>query len=529
MNNKDPRGSSYGNRVVLNLTGFVLAAVLWAIDTGVVEAVPAFARKYDMTCNVCHTRQPRLNAFGQRFAENGYQLPGTEDGGVTLKQMLGGELNAVTLDDVSNFFAVRLRADIQKASFDETTAAMEEQNTSDDVDIVFPRTINLFFAGTATENMSFFFEAEYDTQDEAEKFLRFERSFIAFDNIGGHQMANFKIGQFDPSSFFSFPTHRQQINPIKLSGETDKFPPSIGRIPLLPLAFASKMFGLTTGPDTGGTGSTGSFNPGGSGAVDTYDGNGDDGLSILPFEPYLFNAPVQKGATIYGRPFGTSFLYQIGVAQNDTADNEQDTRWDTYAMLRFDHMWGDYTAFQISGFYYNAPDAARAALAPPPRNGDIVFSKDTLDWKRYGIGTRLQYKYLDIYATAIWDEIDDPEFGNNVVDTSEWETDAFGASVEVDWLLTQKWMLGARYDYMETGGLEKLPVPFRAPGDKDINSDASFLALIAKYYMSPNIGLYGRAHFNLESTENLPNALGGETSPATNLESIYTIGIDMAF
>jgi hypothetical protein len=44
------------------------------------QAVPAFARKYDVTCNVCHTRQPRLNAYGQRFLENGYQLPGTEDG-----------------------------------------------------------------------------------------------------------------------------------------------------------------------------------------------------------------------------------------------------------------------------------------------------------------------------------------------------------------------------------------------------------------------------------------------------------------
>jgi len=193
-------------------------------------------------------------------------------------------------------------------------------------------------------------------------------------------------------------------------------------------------------------------------------------------------------------------------------------------------MWGDYTAFQVSGFYYNAPDAARAALAPPPLAGEIVFSNDTLDWKRYGIGARLQYKYVDIYAAAIWDEIDDPDFGNNVVNTSEWETDAFGASVEINWLLTQKWMLGARYDYMETGGLSKLPVPFRDPaGDPDINSDASFIALLAKYYMTPSIGLYGRAHFNLESTENLPNALGGETNPATNLESMYTVGIDMAF
>lgn len=61
------------------------------------QAVPAFARKYNTNCMDWHTAPPMLNAFGQRFLENGYQLPGIEDGGSTGKKKLG-DLN---LDDVN--------------------------------------------------------------------------------------------------------------------------------------------------------------------------------------------------------------------------------------------------------------------------------------------------------------------------------------------------------------------------------------------------------------------------------------------
>ncbi len=40
------------------------------------EAIPAFARKYEASCQTCHaTVWPKLNPFGQRFKENGYQYP----------------------------------------------------------------------------------------------------------------------------------------------------------------------------------------------------------------------------------------------------------------------------------------------------------------------------------------------------------------------------------------------------------------------------------------------------------------------
>lgn len=41
-------------------------------------AIPAFARKYNMSCLTCHQPFPKLKAYGEDFAANGFQLPGKE-------------------------------------------------------------------------------------------------------------------------------------------------------------------------------------------------------------------------------------------------------------------------------------------------------------------------------------------------------------------------------------------------------------------------------------------------------------------
>lgn len=42
------------------------------------NAIPAFAKKYGFNCMMCHTAYPKLNDWGQRFRDNGYQLPGQQ-------------------------------------------------------------------------------------------------------------------------------------------------------------------------------------------------------------------------------------------------------------------------------------------------------------------------------------------------------------------------------------------------------------------------------------------------------------------
>ena len=60
------------------------------------DAVPAYARKYQMSCTQCHTAWPLLNAYGRQFKLNGYvRTPGgaegvetSQDGSLAFEKML---------------------------------------------------------------------------------------------------------------------------------------------------------------------------------------------------------------------------------------------------------------------------------------------------------------------------------------------------------------------------------------------------------------------------------------------------------
>jgi len=483
----------------------VALVMMFLVEIVDANAVPAFARKYQANCALCHTSEPRLTVFGQQFKENGYQMPGSSDGGDTAKTVLEGAQGPVTIDNISNIMSMRIRADVQRASFEQVTNEMKAENVREQWDIDVPRIVNLFFGGTATKNLSYFLETEFNTQEGGEPAVKFERAFLIFSNLGGKQsVANVKVGAFDPSGLFSFPTHRQQINPVGPAADTRTFPPTLNRIPLLPLAFASKMFGLTKGL--------------------SYEG--EDNYAILPVEPFLYNAPVQTSVSIYGRPlgFGSGFMYQLGVAINDkvsTSAQDKANRYDTYVMGRYDWTMLGGKAFQASAFYYNAPDAAISTLN---MGGTIVYARNSTDINRYGVGARGQWGRWDIYGAYIIDEIDKPIF-TGMAANSQWEETGKGASLEADWRMNNHWMLGLRYDWMTPGGLKQLPMG----STEQLNINASFLAPIVKYYPRPNIGLYARAHFNLESSAKTPIGGGTAEHPLTNLKSLVSLGMDMAF
>lgn len=58
------------------LTITLASAALVVVFSESALAIPAFARKHGFNCNMCHVAFPKLNDFGQRFRDNGYQIPG---------------------------------------------------------------------------------------------------------------------------------------------------------------------------------------------------------------------------------------------------------------------------------------------------------------------------------------------------------------------------------------------------------------------------------------------------------------------
>jgi hypothetical protein len=56
-------------------------------------AIPAFARKYQTSCQTCHVAIPALTPFGEAFRQNGYRFPDGQDAEMTKSQpiQLGAE------------------------------------------------------------------------------------------------------------------------------------------------------------------------------------------------------------------------------------------------------------------------------------------------------------------------------------------------------------------------------------------------------------------------------------------------------
>ena len=50
-----------------------LLAMSWVVPEPV-EAIPAFARRYELPCHFCHEGYPQLSVLGEQFKERGYRL-----------------------------------------------------------------------------------------------------------------------------------------------------------------------------------------------------------------------------------------------------------------------------------------------------------------------------------------------------------------------------------------------------------------------------------------------------------------------
>ena len=56
---------------------FIFPTLIMSVNETV--AIPAFARKYRISCNACHVAVPKLKEYGENFAGNGFVLPDGEE------------------------------------------------------------------------------------------------------------------------------------------------------------------------------------------------------------------------------------------------------------------------------------------------------------------------------------------------------------------------------------------------------------------------------------------------------------------
>ena len=123
------------------------ATTITVLDVGSAMAIPAFARQYDLQCNVCHTRPPRLNRFGEQFHMMGFQIPSAA--------RPGGLVGSLKEDGPIKTLIDSLALRIEDGLFEYTESPHETETK-----FAPPDEITLFVARSLAPDLSFFVEIE---------------------------------------------------------------------------------------------------------------------------------------------------------------------------------------------------------------------------------------------------------------------------------------------------------------------------------------------------------------------------------
>ena len=140
------------------------------------NAIPAYARQYNLSCASCHSPVPKLTSFGSAFEANGFQLKGME-----------GENNTVQTEDSSLSLLRELPVAIRLDGF-ARIRPNEEQKT----DIEWPFVMKIFSSGQIKRDISYFF---YFLMNEGGSITGVEDAFLFFNDIAGSKL-DITVGQF---------------------------------------------------------------------------------------------------------------------------------------------------------------------------------------------------------------------------------------------------------------------------------------------------------------------------------------------
>ena len=143
------------------LTGALFVVLI----TPPASAIPAFARKYQTSCQTCHIGFPKLNAFGEAFRLNGYRMPKETEDQIKMKPVsLGADAykrmwpRAIYPSDLPG--QVPLAFNVKMASVYASSVDSSGRHLTQN-DFQFPQEANLFAGGTLGEHMSFLTEVTW--------------------------------------------------------------------------------------------------------------------------------------------------------------------------------------------------------------------------------------------------------------------------------------------------------------------------------------------------------------------------------
>ncbi len=178
--------------------------VIWPCPDA--EAIPAFARKYETSCQTCHIAYPKLNPFGEAFRLRGYHLPDeTEDLIKEVPVSLGAPSykkvwpQTVWPSDMAGTVPVSLGMTL--TSYTQRVSEEDEKETIKN-DFRFPEEFEIFSGGTLGESLSFFGEIAFEPETEEGHSgveIELEHAQLNINGpFGSGQAFNVKVGRFTP-------------------------------------------------------------------------------------------------------------------------------------------------------------------------------------------------------------------------------------------------------------------------------------------------------------------------------------------
>ncbi len=138
-------------------------AMLWSTDS---QAVPSWARKYNVSCYMCHAGFPQRNAVGEAFQNNGYRFPGAQEEAFTKQKnvKIGNDEwkkespNAPATGSYPQFNTLSMTLAGTPINY---AASQSRQGTSGTAPAgkIFnwsaPASVSLFYAGSLGDNFTF--------------------------------------------------------------------------------------------------------------------------------------------------------------------------------------------------------------------------------------------------------------------------------------------------------------------------------------------------------------------------------------
>lgn len=166
-----------------------VAAHAWSTAA---QAMPAFARQYQLSCSVCHSAFPRLNAFGENFRdEMNLRLPNWKE--VTTADIKDDMLAL----PASLPLALRAQAFVQGREGEDIDPLRGPTGNDSSFDFQSPYLIKLLAAAPLSDHISFYFYGIFAEKGENGSVI-IEDAWFSHDDVLGSGIG-VQLGQFQVS------------------------------------------------------------------------------------------------------------------------------------------------------------------------------------------------------------------------------------------------------------------------------------------------------------------------------------------